>query len=262
LFIVLMSSLEIILVLVPLVLVKNFRKPLKERFLLLGWRPYYPRKHLSGENSRSVQKLRKSMLKNFSRDILISIIIAFSLVGFQFIISILNDLLWAPFNPPEVNIDADLITNNVFDFMMIAATMLLIIGPTEEFLFRGYMQQGLEANLGERKALLITALFFTIAHVMPNFIPNMMTLYLFVPYFSLALIFSFIYQKTKNINLMIFIHGIYDTLLVLYSFFIGIKNINLINTFEVISLSMMIIVGAWLLLKAIIPLVKSSFNKK
>nr|MDO8111030.1 CPBP family glutamic-type intramembrane protease [Candidatus Sigynarchaeota archaeon] len=206
----LLSLTEFGLIVPPIVVLKKYRKSFKERIMLLGWRPYF------GEPARG-----QTGWPRFARDIGFSTFLAVAMVGFQFLVVILNDAIWAPLIPasdPLAGLDQSITPQDPFQFMALVASMLLVIGPTEEMLFRGFAQQGLEAHTSERNAWFISVLMFTIVHVTSGFVELSLLPYMFFPYFYLSMVFCAIYTKTKNLNLMIFIHGIYDALLVLLSY--------------------------------------------
>ncbi len=203
-----LSITEFVLVIPPFAIMRKYRKSVKDRFMLLGWRPYI------GESERGWGRLGK--------DLALGLFIALALVGFQFIVVVLNDSLWSPFIPGGSSglsgTDAAITPQNPLELILLVASMMLVIGPTEEMLFRGFSQQGLEARLDPKKALVISALLFTMVHVIGGFVDPVSLPYLFFPYFYLSLVLCGIYWKTKNLNLMIFVHGMYDSLLVVYSY--------------------------------------------
>nr|MDO8115837.1 CPBP family intramembrane metalloprotease [Candidatus Sigynarchaeota archaeon] len=162
---VVLSLAEFTLLLVPVLLVKKYQKPIGKRLQLLGWRPYYTP---GGDAATSRTRLL--------RDLLVSMAIATAMVGFQFLLVLGNDAFWSLFVPIDPlqdtfsNIDQSLLAADPFQLMALVGSMLFIIGPAEEFLFRGYTQQGLESRLGEQKALIITALLFTVVHIIGGLI--------------------------------------------------------------------------------------------
>lgn len=207
----LLSITEFVLVIPPFAILRKYRRSTKERFMLLGWRPYFG----DAGGGRGWKRL--------SRDLAWGLLIALGLVGFQFLIVILNDALWTPLIPGGNNglgnVDVAITPRDPFQLVLLVASMMLVIGPTEEILFRGFSQQGLEARLDPKNALVISALLFTLVHVITGIISPSSLPFMFFPYFCLSLLLCGIYWRTKDLNLMIFIHGIYDSLLVLYSYF-------------------------------------------
>jgi membrane protease YdiL (CAAX protease family) len=214
----LLSVTEFVLVIPPFALMRKYRKGIKDRFMLLGWRPY------TGESGRGWGRLGK--------DLALGLFIALGLVGFQFIVVVLNDAFWSPFvqggNSGFSDIDAAITPQDPLQLVLLVASMMFVIGPTEEMLFRGFSQQGLEARLDPKNGLVISALLFTLAHVIGGIVDLATLPFLFFPYFYLSLVLCGIYWKTKDLNLMIFIHGMYDSLLVVYSYiFVELERIGM-----------------------------------
>ncbi len=204
----LLSVTEFVLVIPPFAIMRKYQKSVKDRFMLLGWWPY------TGESGRGLGRLGK--------DLALGLLIGLGLVGFQFIVVVLNDALWSAFIPGGSSglsgADAAITPQDPLQLILLVASMMLVIGPTEEMLFRGFSQQGLEARLDPKNALVISALLFTIVHVIGGIADPASLPFLFFPYFYLSLVLCGIYWKTKNLNLMIFVHGMYDSLLVVYSY--------------------------------------------
>ncbi|MBD3185519.1 CPBP family intramembrane metalloprotease [Candidatus Bathyarchaeota archaeon] len=208
----LLSVVEISLIIFPLVFLKKYYKSVKDRFLLLGWRPYFfhPRGNAPLDG-----------LKKLGRELGIGFVLAFALLGVAICVEFLNGLMWNSIIEIPDDMNLGISPNTLPEMIALVASMLLIVGPTEELLFRGYTQQGLEDRQGAVKAIVITALLFTAVHVMPSFIPTPLTLYLFLPYFTISIFISYIYHLTGNLNIMIFMHGIYDSILVVGLFLEG-----------------------------------------
>jgi membrane protease YdiL (CAAX protease family) len=210
----LLSLTELVLVIPPFAILRKYRKSIKERFMLLGWKPYSSIGTSPGRRTINWSRLGKN--------IGISLFLAIGLVGMQFIIIILNQAMWEPLIPGGSagmeGADISLTPTNPFEFIILVASMIFIVAPTEEMLFRGLSQQGLEFHMNEKRALVISALLFTMVHVVSGFLNLASLPFLFFPYFYLSLVLCGIYWKTKDLNLMIFTHGFYNSLLVLYSY--------------------------------------------
>ena len=252
----LLSVAEIGLIMVPLIYLRKYRKPLRDRFLLLGWRPYFKD---AAPKSRGFKK--------FGKDFTNALIIAFGLVGMQFLVSLLNDLIWLPFLPTDFldntfsELDASITPQDPLQLIVLIAAMMFLVGTTEEFLFRGFTQQGLEFNLSEGKAWLITSLLFTAVYVIGGLL-TVVTLYLFIPYFILSLVFCGIYTKTKNLNLLILMHGLYNSLLVTYSYIVN-EQLELVSWIFVLgSFVVFGIIGVYFLKKHGIQIIKRTLQPK
>jgi membrane protease YdiL (CAAX protease family) len=251
-----LSLLEYAMLIPVFVALKKFRRPFKENIMLLGWKPYFGPRAVSPDGWR-----------RFSIDIGVASIIAMALVGFQFAAGFASDAFWSQIIPnvPDVQgMAASTTAQNPFEFIFLVATMLLVVAPAEELLFRGFSQQGLESRLGERNAWLISSLLFAFVHVFTFLIsPATIPLfpYFFFPYLYLSMVLCGIYWKTKDLNRMIYIHGIYDSLLVLYSSIIPLSSGNSSDLFAIISMVFgLFVLSIWLVRKfmarkANIPLV-------
>jgi membrane protease YdiL (CAAX protease family) len=242
----LLSITEFVLVIPPFAIMRKYRKSVKERFMLLGWWPY------SGESGRGWARLGKDLAWAF--------FIALGLVGFQFIVVILNDALWTPFIPAGTSalgdVDVAITPQNPFQLVLLVTSMMLVIGPTEEILFRGFSQQGLEARLDPKNALIISALLFTVVHVISGVADPVSLPFLFFPYFYLSLVLCGIYWKTKDLNLMIFVHGLYDSLLVIYSYiFVELERVGMGSLSDVlvyVSFAAFAVLGVYVIASVII----------
>nr|MDO8083412.1 CPBP family intramembrane metalloprotease [Candidatus Sigynarchaeum springense] len=242
----LLSVTEFVLVVPPFAITRKYRKSVKERFMLLGWWPY------TGESGRGWGRL--------GRDIAWALVIALALVGFQFIVVVLNDALWTPLIPGGSSglgdVDKSITASDPLQLVLLVASLMFIVSPTEEILFRGFLQQGLEARLDPKYALVISAMLFAIVHVIVGF-GNVSALpFLFFPYFLLSLLLCGIYWKTKDLNLMILVHGMYDSLLAVYLYIIselgkvGMGEFS--DIFVYISFIAFIVLGSYVLVTFIV----------
>ncbi|MHA1680906.1 MAG: lysostaphin resistance A-like protein [Promethearchaeota archaeon] len=220
----LLSFFEFPLIIAPFVLLKKHQKKMKNRFLLLGWRPYFPAQE--GKN--------KFLAKHLCRDLLLGLFFAFALVGIQQVVSIFNDIIWSPIIEFDDSSSLSLTPSNIPELLILVLSMILVVGPTEEILYRGFSQQGLEARMSSKKAVLVNACLFMIPHIISA------PFYLFIPYLSVSLLISLCYWRVRNLNILIFTHGIYDSLLVILLYVQGQGNIAFVD----VSLILAIITGA------------------
>jgi membrane protease YdiL (CAAX protease family) len=168
--------------------------------------------------------------------------------------------MWVPLIPGGgsglTDMDVAITPQNPLQLVLLVASMMLVIGPTEEILFRGFSQQGLEARLDPKNALVISALLFTLVHVIGGVIDYTTLPFLFFPYFYLSLVLCGIYWKTKDLNLMIFVHGMYDSLLVIYSYiFVELDKIgmaDLSDSFVYVSFAAFGVLGVYVIASFII----------
>lgn len=87
---------------------------------------------------------------------------------------------------------------------------LLLVGPMEEILSRGFVQQGMERRFGKKWGLIIASLMFGVIHFEPSAAANA---------FVIGLVLGYAYQRTGN-NLLIPIgmHVIFDWAVLILTF--------------------------------------------
>ncbi|MEF8791744.1 MAG: CPBP family intramembrane glutamic endopeptidase [Haloarculaceae archaeon] len=104
-------------------------------------------------------------------------------------------------------------------FALLVPVSFLLIGPGEELLFRGIIQNSLVESLGRLPGILLATLLFAAAHVFSLAGPlsgrAVTVLLLFVPGLVLALTYDF----TDNIVVPSLVHGAYNATLFALSFF-------------------------------------------
>lgn len=93
----------------------------------------------------------------------------------------------------------------------ISNTILLVvvsfIGPViEEVFFRGFLYSAFKKNWGVLPALFISSFLFSIVH---------MQLYSFIPLMIIGWLLAYIFEKTKSLFPAIFLHGVYNLILIL-----------------------------------------------
>jgi membrane protease YdiL (CAAX protease family) len=94
--------------------------------------------------------------------------------------------------------------NDIFGAIMVEQTFIIsiiLIGIvpafTEEMLFRGVILNGFKRNYSDKKAILISALFFGLVHLNP---------WQFLTAFLIGIAMAWIYIKTESIILCIYMH--------------------------------------------------------
>jgi len=93
----------------------------------------------------------------------------------------------------------------------VSNTILLIvvssIGPVvEEIFFRGFLYSAFKKNWGTLAALFLSSLLFAVVHLQ---------VYSFLPLFIIGWILAYIFEKTKSLFPGIFLHAIYNLVLIL-----------------------------------------------
>lgn len=98
----------------------------------------------------------------------------------------------------------------------LVAFMFLVVGPCEEILFRGIVQNRLRERLPAIPSILIASFVFAIVHIVAltgGDIAAMATtiFILFVP----AIVFGVVYEYTGNLVVPSLLHGLYNTIVVI-----------------------------------------------
>ncbi|MBP1987768.1 CPBP family intramembrane glutamic endopeptidase [Halolamina salifodinae] len=93
---------------------------------------------------------------------------------------------------------------------LLVPTMLLAVGPAEEYLFRGVVQGYLERTFPARRALGLSAGLFTLVHL-PNLISNPEAGTVSVPlWLVIGVVLGWLYQRTEALLVPVLVHGCYN----------------------------------------------------
>ncbi|WP_276245858.1 CPBP family intramembrane glutamic endopeptidase [Haladaptatus sp. YSMS36] len=93
---------------------------------------------------------------------------------------------------------------------------ILVIGPTEELLFRGVLQRYLGESFWTGTAIAISSFLFALAHVPTSFVatPDLGAVAVTgVILFGISVILGVIYDRTQNLVVPMLVHGLYDAVL-------------------------------------------------
>ncbi len=224
-FLIFSSFFELILVLFPVLYVGKYLKnpSLKNRFGLLGF------------------TLKGFTRKGLFKEILIGL--GFAVIGVLLVamISFLTEITLEFFFGVEIirelaNTTSDLEIlvpeGEIVSLILLSVVMILIIGTSEEILFRGFMQKGLMRTLGNIGGIMITAFIFAMIHVfgivflfLDSPIYMLISFLLsFFPYFIISLFLGLIYYwRNENLIAVILTHGVYNalTIIITYVFYYG-----------------------------------------
>ncbi|MFX1379176.1 MAG: CPBP family intramembrane glutamic endopeptidase [Promethearchaeota archaeon] len=219
-FIIFSSFFELIFIIVPVLYVgKYLKKPsLKNRLGLLGF------------TSKRFDTI------GIIKEILIGL--GFAVVGvlLVYLVSFLTEIFLEFFFGIEIIRDVSIATSDtdiiplegdILGLILLSLVMILIIGTSEEILFRGFMQKGLSRSLGHVGGIMITAFIFAMIHVL-----GIVLLFLnapililvsfllsFTPYFMMSLLFGLIYYwRNENLIAVIITHGVYNTLTIIIAY--------------------------------------------
>ena len=216
-FLIITSFAELILIFLPYIVVKKYlRNPSpKNRFALMGF------------TTKGV---------NFWKENIIGII--FSIIGILlvFLVSAFMEIILEFIYGVEIirditsvgsEIDVYFLTSDILSLILLMIIMVLIVGTTEEILFRGFMQKGLIRRLGVKWGITITAIIFTFIHlitiflVYPIFSLSFVVAFSisFVPYIAISLLLGLLYHwRKENLIAVMVTHGLYDALTILLVF--------------------------------------------
>ncbi len=219
-FLIISSFFELIFIIVPVVYVGNYLQnpTLENRLGLLGF------------TTRGFEK--KEVLK----EVLIGLgfaVIGVLLVG---IVSFLTEIaLETLFGVEIVNdlgngtgdVESIIYSADIIALVLLSIVMILIIGTSEEILFRGFMQKGLMRSLGNKWGIIVTAIIFAMIHVIgvillvlnSPLILFISFLLSFIPYFAISLLLGVIYYwRNENLLAIVITHGVYDALTIILAF--------------------------------------------
>jgi len=96
---------------------------------------------------------------------------------------------------------------------VLAVLQFLLVGPGEELLFRGIIQGSLREHFGAWPAILLASAMFAPIHILalsggPAAVATTIGI-LFLP----SIVFGYLYEKTNNIVVPAFTHGLYNATL-------------------------------------------------
>jgi len=96
------------------------------------------------------------------------------------------------------------------------AMMFLVVGPAEEFLFRGIVQGRLREKLSPVPAIAIASVFFALIHA-PGFVGSIQGVVLGLAVLTVGgTVFGAVYEYTQNIVVVSLLHGLHNSMVVLF----------------------------------------------
>ncbi|MFO8018342.1 MAG: CPBP family glutamic-type intramembrane protease [Promethearchaeia archaeon] len=219
-FIICTSIVELILIIFPLYYAGNYLKnpTLTNRFRLLG---------LSTKRLANIGIVKELAIGLFFA------VVGIFLVGFvslatEYLLEIFFDIqIVAAEEVPTNDIDLVISSADLFTIILLAVIMIGVVGPSEEILFRGFMQKGLVKQLGDKAGVLITAFIFALIHLitlvfMPMSSPFtffILFILMFMPYFAISLMLGLIFRwRDQNLIAVIICHGLYNSFTVIFAF--------------------------------------------
>lgn len=95
--------------------------------------------------------------------------------------------------------------------LLLAPVLLFVVGPAEEYLFRGVVQSYLTEAFSTRWAVVWTAVLFTLVHVPNALLVLPSALVVSVPvWLAVGLAFGWLYEATGTLVVPALVHGLYD----------------------------------------------------
>ena len=97
-----------------------------------------------------------------ARQLPLGLVIAFALWGIFLIGDKLSSIM---FDFARGQVDSIYTLKEGSSPVLVSLLLLLLIGPVEEYFWRGYVQKGLSERMGATAAMLVTAAVYTLVHV-------------------------------------------------------------------------------------------------
>jgi len=130
-------------------------------------------------------------------------LLAIFFVSFLYVF-LMNSLfgIEAPASKIEILVENRSISSNIL-FVVVA-----VIAPfSEEVFFRGFLYSAFKKSWGVNVALLLSSFLFAIIHL---------ELYAFIPLMIIGWLFAYLFEKTRSLMPVIFLHGAYNLILILF----------------------------------------------
>ncbi|NVM45189.1 MAG: CPBP family intramembrane metalloprotease [Candidatus Lokiarchaeota archaeon] len=220
-FIIFSSFIELVLFIVPLLYVgKHLERPnISNRLIILGF---------TTKGYNKIQLLKEILLGlGFAVvGVLLVLFVSFVmevLLSAIFGVSIVSELGGSP-----GEVDALILSSDILSLVFLVIIMIVIIGTSEEVLFRGFLQKGLIRNLGKTWGIILTALIFSSIHLIGVFLlPESLTVFVislllnFFPYFAISLLLGLLYYwRKENLIAVMITHGVYNALTIILVFLV------------------------------------------
>lgn len=150
-------------------------------------------------------RFRKQLREFFSGKTVFNILMGFAsaLVLFA-VFKAGNVLSRSLFEFAGAGIDSIYMFRGEASHLRIALLMLLVIGPGEELLWRGYFQKRFEERLGRWQGFIAAALFYTAVHVAT------LNIMLILAALTCGFFWGFLYMRYKSMLMICLSHTVWD----------------------------------------------------
>ncbi len=214
------SVAELTFILIPVLFVGKFLQnpSIKNRLMILGFTT----------KGYSKKDVLKEILIGISFAGIGIFLVVFASIFMEFFLELIfgTDIVYE-IGSSTTDIDAIISNADILSLTLLIVIMILVIGTSEEVLFRGFMQKGLVRTIGNKGGIIITALIFSFIHLIGLFLiyfesPNTFIisfLLSFFPYFAISLMLGLLfYWRKENLIAVMVTHGLYDALTILLAF--------------------------------------------
>ena len=220
-FIIFTSFIELILFIVPLLYVGKYlvRPNLNNRLVILGF----------SKKGFNKIKLFKEIFIGLGFAVVGVLLVLFVSFAMEILLSAIfgantvSDIIGTP-----GEVDLLISSSDILSITLLVIIMIVIIGTSEEVLFRGFLQKGLVRSLGKSWGLLVTALIFSSIHLIGIFLsPESLTIFVvsfllnFFPFFAISLLLGLLYSwRKENLIAVMITHGVYNAITIILAFLV------------------------------------------
>jgi membrane protease YdiL (CAAX protease family) len=100
----------------------------------------------------------------FAWDVTVGIIVGIAMIPVSLFASALNEAIIGP-QPQAGYIKGAYSAASPLELLMLLSSVMFVVAPVEEIIFRGFVQQGFEKSFGRGKGLTAASLFFALVHL-------------------------------------------------------------------------------------------------
>ncbi|MFX1498604.1 MAG: CPBP family intramembrane glutamic endopeptidase [Promethearchaeota archaeon] len=219
-FVIFSSFIELIFMLVPILYIGKYlqNSKISNRFALLGFTT----------RGYSTSRIMKEVFIGLGFAIVAFFLVFFVSILIQLFLELIFgiDIVYSAGGSLN-EVDVIIANSDVLAIILLIITMIVIIGPSEEILFRGFMQKGLVRSIGKVGGIIITAIVFSFIHLIGIFVTAYSApieylisfLLNFFPYFAISLLLGLLfYWRKENLIAVVITHGFYNALTIIIAY--------------------------------------------